>query len=399
MNELHLYLSGEIAPDSENFVDPTTGARVIWGTNWLVSELRSKPDASKIVLHINSPGGDVSEGFAMHDILSQLTIPLEAIVEGRCASIATVVALAAPVRKITANSTWFIHNPWGEREGDAATFRRAADELQAVEDVIAQFYAEKTGKKLAELETLMQSETEFTAEQAKDYGFATEVVPTVRAKAFINLTNNMSKDTGLLDRVLNTLQSLRSNFSGAKAADYATKDGETLQIQTTGDTPAVGDAVSLNGSPAPNKDYQLASGDTITVVDGKITAFTPAAAPAQMPAPAADAAQPTVVAVSADQFNTLVNTVNTLATEVKALSGATSAKQKEQDEILEKTTATLELIGTTMGSQGFKKLVNKQTFSEDAEAREKAVTPEEQKAAAIKASRERRLGKQAKQEA
>jgi hypothetical protein len=55
--------------------------------------------------------------------------PITTIVEGLCCSIATVIFMAGTERKLTENSRFLIHNPWGNGEGDAAYFRQYANEL------------------------------------------------------------------------------------------------------------------------------------------------------------------------------------------------------------------------------------------------------------------------------
>ena len=99
MEAFHIFISGEIAPDS----DPLAGEMGIYGKNYLVRQFEKFPKAKKAIVHINSPGGDVNEGFAMHDFLVASGKEIETIIEGQCASIATIVFLAGTTRKITEN--------------------------------------------------------------------------------------------------------------------------------------------------------------------------------------------------------------------------------------------------------------------------------------------------------
>lgn len=368
MKELHLYLYGEIAPDA--FDPQNFGGPKIYGTNWLVSQMNSSPDAEEVIIHINSPGGDVAEGFALHDILASSGKKVTTIVEGRAASIATVVALAGSVRKITQHSTFFIHNPWQDGWiGDADHFRGVADKLEAVEQIIANFYAEKTGQPVETLLAYMAEEKEFTADEAKALGFFTEVIETVPAKAYVTNIETMSKPN-LIERLNAAVKALK----GVKNADFATADGNTLQIDTEGD-PAVGDAVSINGQPAPDGEYKLVDGKIIVVQDGKIAEVKPATSEPD------------------DTAQALANTVQALAESVQTMQRTMleiQAKQNETANALNSVTEALEVIGTTTASNGFKKTLNKTKLNEDPDQRVK--TAEEQKASAIAAIRKRRLG-------
>lgn len=371
MKELHIYLYGEIAPDS--FDPQSFGGPKIFGTNWLVSQLNSSPDSEEVIVHINSPGGDVAEGFALHDILASSGKKITTVVEGRAASIATVVALAGSVRKITQNSTFLIHNPWQDGWiGDADHFRGVADKLEAVEQIIANFYAEKTGQPVETLLAYMEQEKEFTADEAMAMGFFTEVIETVPAKAYVTNIETMSKPN-LIERLNAAVKALK----GVKNADFSTADGGTLQIETEGDEPAVGDSVSIDGQPAPDGEYKLADGKSIVVQDGKITEVKPAEPPA----------------TPDETTQALANTVQALAESVQAIQKTVSeiqAKQDENTKALNSVTDALEVIGTTTASNGFKKTLNKAKLNEDPDQRTK--TAEEQKASAIAEVRKRKLG-------
>src|SRR5690349_5631932 len=50
--------------------------------------------ASRIVLRINSPGGDVFDGAAIYDVIAQSSIPVDIYVDGLAASAAFTVAMA-----------------------------------------------------------------------------------------------------------------------------------------------------------------------------------------------------------------------------------------------------------------------------------------------------------------
>jgi ATP-dependent protease ClpP protease subunit len=243
------------------------------------------------VVHIHSPGGDVSEGFAIHDHIRSFGVPVETRIEGLCASIATVIALAGDTRTMTENSTFFVHNPWSMGAGDADEMQRMAEELRAVEDRLAGFYAKFTGQEKEKMLNLMKAETSMTADEAKTYNFITEVVQGIKAAARlpknqIQNPNNQSIMSDILNKTLAAVQGIaaklgiKAELEPAKAMTTTLEDGTEITINTEAETPEVGDAVTLSdGTAAPDGEHTLADGTVITTEGGVITAVAaPAAA-------------------------------------------------------------------------------------------------------------------------
>ena len=152
--------------------------------NKLNQELAANPDATEIIVHINSGGGLVSEGFAIYDKLVATGKPITTIVEGMCGSIATVIAQAGKTgkRKMFQNSEYFIHNPlWIPNGPDAHT----ADDLETLtadlrksEEKLINFYEKVTGANRVALSDKMKVETTLTSAEALQLGFIDEVIST-----------------------------------------------------------------------------------------------------------------------------------------------------------------------------------------------------------------------------
>ena len=100
-----------------------------------------------INVKINSVGGDVDEGFAIHDYLRSHGLPVTTVGEGRVYSIATVILLAGDEgeRFMSPNSQFMVHNPWAYVAGNADELETYTAELRRRETQLAQFYAAKTG--------------------------------------------------------------------------------------------------------------------------------------------------------------------------------------------------------------------------------------------------------------
>lgn len=142
----------------------------------------SQIDAETIHLRINSPGGDVFDGVAIHNALRQHPAHVVTHIDGLAASIASVIALAGDEVRIAPNAFFMIHNPWGVTVGDARDHRKMADTLDSIAlGAIASTYEAKTGASREVIETWMDEETWFSAEQAAEAGFV-DAVDTVPAE-------------------------------------------------------------------------------------------------------------------------------------------------------------------------------------------------------------------------
>jgi ATP-dependent protease ClpP protease subunit len=272
MAEKHVYIFGEIG--WENNVQS------------IAAQTKGTTAEDTLIVHIHSPGGDVNEGFAIYDHLVSFGATVETRIEGLCASIATIIAMAGTKRTMTENSNFFVHNPWTFTEGDAAQLQETADQLKAVEEKIAAFYSKNTGKEKDEMLLLMADASDITPDKAKELGFITEVVKPVLAMARYKSSNpNNSNIESIMSKFLNEMRTFFSGFkaqqepgAGAKNLDTTLEDGTAIMIE--GESVAVGAAVTLSesGEPAPDGQHILADGTTITTEGGVITEVVEAAA-------------------------------------------------------------------------------------------------------------------------
>jgi ATP-dependent Clp protease protease subunit len=136
-------------------------------------------------VRINSPGGNVFEGVAIHNYLRTLKSQVTVIVDGIAASIASVVAMAGDRIEMPQNAMMFIHNPWMFAVGDAQAMRKAADDLDQIRESMASSYLRRIDKKVdrAALYAMLDAETWLNADEAVAKGFADEVSEPVRAAA------------------------------------------------------------------------------------------------------------------------------------------------------------------------------------------------------------------------
>lgn len=164
-------------------------------------ELAALGKVTTINVHINSPGGDVFDGFAIYNQLKQHPATIEVDVDGVAASIASIIAMAADPGKLrmAKNSLMMVHNPQGGAYGDETELERVIALLRSVKDNLVGTYVDRTGAKTEAVRDWMNDETWFTAEAAVQFGFAdavtaeSAVAACFDLKAFRNVPEDLKR--------------------------------------------------------------------------------------------------------------------------------------------------------------------------------------------------------------
>lgn len=138
-------------------------------------------DADAIEVRINSPGGDVFDGIAIHGALARHPGKVHVHVDGVAASIASVIAMAGDTVTMARGSSMMIHEGHTAAAGPAAHMREQADLLDQVSNQIAGFYADRAGGPVDAWRNRMRKETWYSAEEAVKAGLADEVAAPSRA--------------------------------------------------------------------------------------------------------------------------------------------------------------------------------------------------------------------------
>ena len=161
-----------------------------FGVNALgvIDALASLEGVETLNVRINSPGGSVFEGRAIMAALREFKGKTVAHVDSLCASAATSVALACDEVVMSDGAFFMIHNAHGFAYGDKTELRHSADTMEKIEGAIVNDYVNKTGKTEEEIRALMDAETWYTANEAKDAGF----VDSVTSKSTTKNTWNLS---------------------------------------------------------------------------------------------------------------------------------------------------------------------------------------------------------------
>lgn len=163
-------------------------------------ELTALGKVSTINLRINSPGGDVFDGFAIYNQLKQHPARVEVDVDGVAASIASIIAMAGDEIRMAANSLLMIHNPHGMAIGDEDEMNRVAALLKTIKGNLVDTYVARTGIDKGKVADWMDDETWLTAQAAVENGFADRVTEEARVSACFDYFRNFRNVPAALKR-------------------------------------------------------------------------------------------------------------------------------------------------------------------------------------------------------
>ncbi|MFO7178990.1 MAG: Clp protease ClpP [Pseudomonadota bacterium] len=139
--------------------------------------LDAAPNVGLIRVLINSPGGVVWDGVAIHALLKRHRARVEIEVLGEAASAASVVAMAGDRISVHEGAFFMVHEAWTVAGGKAAELRETADLLDKINDSMVDLYTRRTGKPREQIVELVRAETWMSAQDAFARGFADEVIP------------------------------------------------------------------------------------------------------------------------------------------------------------------------------------------------------------------------------
>ncbi len=149
--------------------------------NSLINQIRylAKSDPEKeITMYINSPGGEVSSGLALYDVMKAVKCPIRTVCVGTAASMAAVLFASGSERDMLPHARIMIHDPLiiGGAGGSALAMKRLSDDLLRTREIMCGILAEHTGRTLEEIYEKTASDSFFYADEAIKFGLADKVV-------------------------------------------------------------------------------------------------------------------------------------------------------------------------------------------------------------------------------
>jgi ATP-dependent protease ClpP protease subunit len=146
----------------------------------------------ELIVRIDSPGGSVFVGNAIHSAILSYDGPKRAIVESFAGSIASYILTAFDRVDITANGYVMIHNPSMKSDGDDEDHERDAKLLREIKSQMIEAYVKKLNDTPDNVAAMMKSETFFSAGEAVEAGLVTSIVGERKASSIpINFLQSM----------------------------------------------------------------------------------------------------------------------------------------------------------------------------------------------------------------
>lgn len=152
--------------------------------------------AKDVTVKINSPGGNVFEGFTIYNQLREHPAKVTVEVMGIAASAASVIAMAGDDIRMGLGSFMMVHNAWGLVIGNRHDLTEASGVLEKIDGAMTDIYEARTGLARKELSALMDAETYLSAKEAVAKKFADSVTD----KKVDAAASSGSVDRGLMAR-------------------------------------------------------------------------------------------------------------------------------------------------------------------------------------------------------
>lgn len=241
--EGNLYIYGDITswPWSENDVSSYN----------LSKQLEELSGIDNLNVYINSYGGEVGEGLAIYNSLKRFKGKVKTYADGFVCSIASVIFMVGEERIMNKASALLIHNAWSYESGDANALRKAADDLDVINNLSVQLYLEKINLTEEKLREYLDKETWINAEDALSYGFATSIEEKKEEKA------NQSYKEKLIDLIL----SKKEVKNEVTSVTISLENGE-LKVSTNESTEETN--ISENEEVVPEEDSEEETNKTET---------------------------------------------------------------------------------------------------------------------------------------
>ena len=142
--------------------------------------LASKYPERPIQFWINSPGGDVTAGLAIYDVMNYVNTEVHTVAIGMAASMAAILLSSGTRGKRFAlpNAEVLIHQPAGGVQGQTTDVINAAKHMEKIRAAINAILAGNTGRTTEQIAADTDRDYIMSAAEAKEYGLIDGVIRT-----------------------------------------------------------------------------------------------------------------------------------------------------------------------------------------------------------------------------
>ncbi len=132
-----------------------------------------------VTLYINSPGGGISAGLLIYDMLKESKLTIHMVCAGMAASMAALILASGQKgrRYILPHSKVMIHEPLieGGIGGSASSIKNISESILKTKELTNQILAEHTGKSIEEIDQATMYDNYMNAEEAVAFGICDHV--------------------------------------------------------------------------------------------------------------------------------------------------------------------------------------------------------------------------------
>lgn len=155
-------------------INDETAASITSQLLYLEAENSEEP----ITIYINSPGGSISSGFAIYDVMNKIKCPVHTMVMGIAASMAAFILCSGSRgnRYALPNASIMIHQPKGAVEGQAADVEIYAKRLVDLRKELYKIMAKNTGMSYEEMAYACERDNYLTPKKALEMGFIDKII-------------------------------------------------------------------------------------------------------------------------------------------------------------------------------------------------------------------------------
>ncbi len=142
--------------------------------------LESENPSKDISMYINSPGGVVTAGMAIHDTMQYIRPRVSTVCIGQAASMGSfLLAAGEPGMRIALpQARIMVHQPSGGARGMASDIEIQAREIMRLKHTMHELYSKYTGKSVKDVAEAMDRDTWLDAGEAKEFGLVDKVFET-----------------------------------------------------------------------------------------------------------------------------------------------------------------------------------------------------------------------------
>jgi ATP-dependent Clp protease protease subunit len=253
---------------------------------------------ANVEVHISSVGGSAFDAIAIYDLLKKYPGNVTTYIDALAASAASIVAMAGKQIVMSKYALLMIHKPMVGSGGNADELLKDVQMLNVVQSRLAQIYMDKSGLDGVTVNSLINSVTWMTADQALNLGFVdaiedysdtiinsalikkyTDTAPAVYQRCInkiLNKKSNMNMDNReLIERTTSVLDKIMNFFKKVVNKQTITDKGTLHHTGEMCEGAEVYQDEDMT-SPAVTDTYTTAEGEQLAVKQGKVQKVLPA---------------------------------------------------------------------------------------------------------------------------